>query len=156
MRRSGPMLAAGAAGMMAGALLTLALQGGASPAEPGAPPAPSMPSPVPRTPEPPGAILAWTPGRLPDGFGAAVLRLPDVEGVAVVASGTAWLSASWSADGGPVDRPPDGLAIPLELAGVDALGYGRFLPPAERGVQAALAGGEVALGASSARLRGLG
>jgi len=85
-----------------------------------------------------------------------VARLPGVERSVTVASGIAWLTRSWSADGYLVDRPPSGLAIPLEVAGADPDTYGPFLAPADRGVLADLARGEGVLGASSARLRHLG
>jgi len=79
-----------------------------------------------------------------------------VDHVAAVASGIAWMTASYSSDGVQVDRPPRGLAIPLEVAGVDPVGYALFLAPGERATLSALAAGEAALGQSSAALRRLG
>ncbi len=55
-----------------------------------------------------------------------------------------------------MDRPPPGCAIPLEVASVRPVEYARFVPPADRGTLALLTDGGGILGASSARLRGLG
>jgi hypothetical protein len=106
--------------------------------------------------QPPQTVLAWTPGEMPAGFAADAAKLKTVEHVAVVNSGTAWLTGSRSADGAVVDNPPKHLAYPLEVAGVDPVAYRAFLPPADREVLANLSDGKVALGESSAKLRGLG
>ncbi len=142
-------------GFVAGALLTLAVQGPDVP--PLAPEAPIAVAPAPpRVAEAPGAFLAWTPGRMPDGFASRARALGSIRHAVVVMSGTAWLTESRSASGAIVDRPPGGLAVPLELAAVDPAAYRPFVPPAERALVAALSRGEVILGAASAELRRLG
>lgn len=159
MRRLGWALALVTAllvGAVGGAAITLAVQG-----DPVPPPppivigGPRLPDPV-RTLEAPDTLLAWTPGRLPDGFASRAATVEGVRHVAVVRSGTAWLTGSTSATGAEADRPPDGLAIPLELAAADPAAYRPFLPPADRPLLGALGRGEVVLGESGARLRGLG
>jgi hypothetical protein len=123
----------------------------ASPKAGGTPDVSPTPSPVTAD-----TLLAWTPGGLPDGFGAKVGALPGVDHVVSVVSGTAWLTRSLSAEGDVVDRPPAGLAIPLEVAAADLSSYGVFLSPADRAVLPALSRGEAVLGATSAKLRGIG
>jgi hypothetical protein len=101
-------------------------------------------------------MLAWTPGGIPSGFARSVGKLPGIDHVVAVTSGTAWLSRSFDASGAQVDRPPAGLAIPLEVAGADLQLYSAFLSPADRAVLPQLARGQAVLGATSARLRRLG
>ncbi|MFN2590276.1 MAG: M15 family metallopeptidase [Actinomycetota bacterium] len=104
----------------------------------------------------PDTLLAWIPGGLPGGFTRRVGRVDGVADVTSVTSGVAWMTASYSAAGDPVDRPSKGLAIPLEVAGIDPDDYGPFVPPSERAALAAIAQGEGALGETSALLRRLG
>ena len=151
--RVAAILVAALAGVVAGGALTLAVQGERLPAE--TPPVVAPPVAGVRTPEPPETLLAWTPGRLPEGFAARARGLPSVRHAVVVRSGTAWLTESRSAAGAVVDRPVGGLAIPVETASVDPTAYRPFLPPAERTLLAALARGEGVLGASGAELRGI-
>jgi hypothetical protein len=115
--------------------------------------APKLPAVRPITPD---TLLAWTSGGLPAGFGRAVSRLPGVEHVVGVVSGTAWLDRSFDAAGALVDRPPDGLAFPLEVAAASPSTYSPFLAPADRAILSRIARGQAALGTTSARLRGLG
>lgn len=140
-------------GMVTGAVVTLSLQSGAAPVR-------KLPSAHGREPErraqQPQVILAWTPGEMPTLFEREAEKLPSVAHAAVVRSGLAWLTRSRSADGSVIDDPPRGLAFPLETAGVDPAKYRSFVPPADRQVLFDLAAGKVALGESSARLRGLG
>ena len=145
------------AGFLAGAVLTLSLQdsGRAVPAPDAAPSMPARLRPVHQR-DAPGTFLAWTPGGLPDGFRQALPRVELVRRDVVVASDTVWLTKSFSTSGEVVDDPPDGLAIPLEVAAVAPRGYTPFLPPADRGVVGELAEGYGILGQSSAELRQLG
>ena len=153
-RRVGGAVAGLLVGLAAGATLTLALQGSASLPEP--PPVPSSP-PTPFTvPEGPDTFLVWTSGGLPDGFGDTVRALPDIDRVVVVASDTAWLDSSTSAQGEVVDDPPAGYAIPLEVAAVNPREFEPFLPPADRASTLAIGDGQGILGETSAKLRGLG
>jgi hypothetical protein len=103
----------------------------------------------------PDTLLAWIPGGLPKGFAGRVRTLPGVANLTSVRSGVAWMTASFSEDGTRVDRPPEGLAVPLEVAGVDLRTYGAFLPPTERAAMESLARGQAVLGQTSARLRRL-
>jgi hypothetical protein len=116
--------------------------------------------PVPEPPavEPlvPDTLLAWVPNGLPEGLGRAVRRLPGVDHVVSVRSGTAWLTGSTDADGAIVDRPPAGLAIPLEVAGASLMRYSPFLSPVDRSILPELARGEAVIGATSAALRRAG
>lgn len=156
-RRAGGLAAAAVAGFVAGAALTLALQGTAAVPEhaPG-PTAPGGPAPAISRPERPDTFLAWTPGGLPEGFADRVAALPGIRRVVVVASDNAWLTRSFDEDGEVVDDPRPTFAIPLEVAAVDPRAYAPFLPPVDRGVTVALTRGQGVLGESSARLRGLG
>jgi hypothetical protein len=117
---------------------------------------PAAPVPPRREPVVPDTMLAWTAGGLPDGFAARVSSLRGVtRGVSVV-SGTAWLTETLSGDGTPVERAPEGLAIPLDVGGAGLRAYAPFLPPADRAELPDLARGDGVLGAASAELRHLG
>jgi hypothetical protein len=145
---------AGLAGFIAGAVLTLSLQGTGLPrhARPG-----QVRDAVPvTTPEAPRTFLAWTPGGLPSGFRQRVSELRGMERTVVVASDNTWMTRSTTPEGEVVDDPHDGYRIPLEVAAVNPREYAPFLPPADGGVIVALADGQGILGESSARLRHLG
>ncbi len=157
-RRPNRMAAAGVAlvvGLAGGGLIGLLTRGPSTPQI-------HQPSPLPSfTPPPvrklvPDTLLAWTPGGLPDGLGRKVARLPGVDHVVSVISGTAWLSGSTDADATRIDHPPAGLSIPLEVAGADPSAYTRFLAPADRAFLPALLNGQALLGTTSAKLRHLG
>src|ERR1041385_509037 len=139
-----------AGGMVAG----IVAQGQPLDDVPGRAPAAATPPPV--NPIVPATLLAWTPGGLPARFADRVSKLRGVDHVVAVESGIAWLSRSYSATGAVVDRPPRGLAIPLEVAAATPARYAPFLAPGDRTVLPALAKGEAVLGASSAALRHLG
>lgn len=100
-------------------------------------------------------LLAWTPSRLPLGFASAVRRLDEVDAVAVVHSGVAWLTA-WREASGSIRRPPADFMVPVELAGIDPEEYLRFVPPSEWASFGQLARGGALLGSGGARLRGIG
>ncbi len=106
--------------------------------------------------EVPQVMLVWTPGRLPPGFAARVGGLPGVRHAVPVVSGTVWLARSLDGDGHVVDRPPAGMAIPLDLAAAAPQALAPFLPPPDQGVVAGLERGAAILGATSARLRRIG
>ena len=175
-RRRLGRLAAGAAGLIVGAVIgaivSLTIQSGSI--EPWREAGPSAPATVePRGSQhrpddgrvpaadasPPAAstFLAWTPGGLPREFDARLRRLRVVHRHVVVASDVVWMTRSTSSDGGIVDQPKSPFAIPLEATAVDPASFAPFLPQADRSrVEAALAAGEGILGASSADLRDLG
>lgn len=153
MRRGLPIAASLVVGLLVGAGVTLAI----APAS--FPPAPVADRGLPRVPTAPAApttFLAWTPGGLPAGFRHTLAELPGIRRAVVVRSDVVWLTRSYSTNGEVVDRPPAGYAIPLEVASVKPSEYARFVPPADRGTLALLSEGGGILGASSARLRGLG
>jgi D-alanyl-D-alanine carboxypeptidase len=153
MSRRITIVAAALAGLVTGAVLTLAAQGaprsedgngaGASPL-------------VATTPQAPSTFLVWVPRGLPDTFARRVAALPKVAELTIVREDDAWLRRSWSATGEVVDRPAPGYAIPLDTAAVDPETFASFVPAADRPSVAALADGEAILGATSAELRGLG
>lgn len=153
LRRAAGVVASGAVGLLLGAGATLAI----SPAPPPPGSGPSLgASRVPTVPAAASTFLAWTPGGLPSGFRRALTELPGIRRAVVVRSDVAWLTGSTSASGEVADRPPAGYAIPLEVVAVKPSEYARFVPPADRGTLALLGDGGGILGASSARLRGLG
>jgi D-alanyl-D-alanine carboxypeptidase len=143
-----PIVAAGLA-----ACLLAAGCSGPSPHRPASPPSVATAGPARKVPS---AMLVWTPGRLPAGFAARAAALPGVRSAVAVVSGTVWLGQSLDAAGQSVDRPPAGMAIPLDLAGAAPQPLAPFLPDADRSLLAALDRGEAILGATSARLRRLG
>jgi D-alanyl-D-alanine carboxypeptidase len=156
MGRLAGVSAACLAGFVAGAVVTLSLQGrGEELPRPGRPGRAAAPVPT-VTPEAPQTFLMWTPGGLPPDFGRRLARLPRIVRSVVVASDNTWMSRSYSAQGQVVDDPTRGYKIPLEVAAVEPQAYAPFLPPADRSVVVSLAAGQGVLGQSSARLRRLG
>jgi hypothetical protein len=149
-RRSWALAAAALAGGVVGASLVLALP---------VPGVPDLPGTRPPTPDavigqaPVPTLLAWTPGSLPDGYAAAVRRLPTVEAVAVVRSGVAWMSR-WEEASGRIGRPPEGFRVPVEVAAVRSRTYAPFLPPADRALTRG--SGAVVLGRTFAAMHDLG
>jgi len=118
--------------------------------DPTQPPASSRPNPVATT------TLVWTQGGLPPGFAEHVARLPEVTHAVTVVVGTVWLTRSVSASGHVIDQPPAPYAIPLDLAGARPQDLAPFVPAGDRTLLRGLRSGEAILGATSARLRGLG
>jgi hypothetical protein len=159
-----PLRAAGVvvalvAGLAGGGIAGLVAQGAPRPSIPGPAPAvhPSAPPTTPAIrPAPVDTLLAWTPGGLPSGFADAVRRLPQVTRSVAVSSGTVWMTRSISPGGVTVDRPGDGLAIPVEVAGARLEDYAAFLPPEDRTLLPALADGAGLLGTTSSEIRGFG
>jgi hypothetical protein len=146
-----------AVGLAGGAALGAVVQGDPDPAPPaiGEPlgPAPETPSGEQVQPLPPDTLLAWTPGGLPPGLEEAVRRLPAVDHAVAVVSGVAWLTRSSAPDGTTIDRTSGDLALPIEVAAANLTDYAPFLAPADREVLPRLAGGEAALGETSAAIR---
>ena len=150
MRRTAAIVAAFAAGLVAGAALLLALP------VPGVQDTPGGPSlredaVVGKAPVP--TLLAWTPGRLPDGYAEAVRGLRSVRTATVVRSGVAWMSR-WRDQAGRTERPPKGLRVPVEIASIHRRSYAAFVPPADRTMVIGLRG--AILGRTFAGLHGLG
>lgn len=136
-------------GIVLGALVTIAIQGGAAPVTDG--PTRSAGS----APGAPQTFLAWVPRGLPDGFDDAVRALPETGPVTTVAEDQTWLVRSWDADGRVADRTRAPYRIPMDTIAVDPT-FGVFLERADRRLAARLDDGQGVLGATSAALRGLG
>ena len=66
-----------------------------------------------------------------------------------------WLTRSIAADGARIDKPTNGMAIPIEVAAVDPVTYADFVAPSERQTVLALGRGEVLLARTAARIRRL-
>jgi hypothetical protein len=148
-RSRAAIVSAFAAGAIVGAALVFALP------VPGAPDQPGTPSQAGRAvlgEAPVSTLLAWTPGRLPDDFPAAVRGLRAIRSVAVVRSGVVWMSR-WETGSGRTQRPPRGLQVPVEAASIHPKSYARFVPPAERDL--VRTPGSVILGRTFAESHGL-
>jgi hypothetical protein len=115
---------------------------------PGGPVSPAAAAPV--------VALAWTPKRLPAGFAARVAALPGIRRALAMVDGTVWLTGSRDQAGRTVDRPPPGMAIPLDVAAAPPAALAAFLPTTDQQALATLERGEAVLGATAARLRRLG
>jgi len=152
------VLAGAMVGVIAGAAATLAVQPGKvrTRSRPLARPQTVNVSDPVRSPARPTTFLAWTHGGLPEGFEGSVERLDDVKRLVVVANDNTWLTGSLSAQGQVVDDLPKPYAIPLDVSAARPEALAPFLPPVDRGVVVDLEAGEGVLGASSAKLRGLG
>jgi hypothetical protein len=113
-------------------------------------------SPRPEPPAPIAAYLAWVPGGLPPSFAVRAAKLAGIDQVTAVAEDTAWMVASYEADGSIVDRPAPPYMIPIDAAAIDPTGYAAMLAPEARATVAELRPGEGLLGETSAKLRELG
>ncbi|MEX0863520.1 MAG: M15 family metallopeptidase [Acidimicrobiia bacterium] len=101
-------------------------------------------------------LVVWTPGGLPEAFADRLAALPGVTAVTTVRSDLVHLAESQGADGEIVDKPADGMVIPLEMMAFDPATYPAFLPRQDSNAFANLAVGQVILGSTSAQLRRLG
>jgi hypothetical protein len=141
-RRRLTLLGAAVAGAVLGAAVMLSLPVPGYQVGPLPPPSP-QPRVLGTAPVP--TLLAWTPGRLPEGYPEAVRDLRAVRAVAVVRSGVVWL-----------ERPPKGFRIPFEVAAIDPGPYTAFVPPPDRPAVEGLAGSGAILGESGAQIREIG
>jgi D-alanyl-D-alanine carboxypeptidase len=145
-------LAAAAAGALAGTAAMLAVPVTGVPDGPAEPRARRLPL-LGRAPVP--TVLAWTSGGLPEGYADTVRRLPSVKEVAEVRSGIVWLNG-WQEEEGPARKPPRGLRIPTEIAGIQPRSYQAFVPPGDREMIAGLGDGGALLGETASALRRVG
>src|SRR6188472_2524149 len=113
-------------------------------------PAPSATPPAPA----PQAWLAWVPGGLPPGFGDLVSTVTDVTASTTATADTAWMTASFDAEGDGVDQPKAPWMIPLDVTGVEPT-FSSFIPEPERQLVQNLGADEGILSESEAHLRGL-
>jgi hypothetical protein len=150
MRRAAAVVAAFAAGAVVGAALVVSLP---VPGVPDVPGGPSLRGDAVVGEAPVSTLLAWTPGRLPDGFGETIADLPAVGSVTVVRSGVAWMDR-WRDQAGPTEVAAPGYRIPVEVASIERRSYATFVPPADRGIVTGLRGAIV--GRTFARLHGIG
>ncbi len=153
------LLGVAATGAVVGSVAMLGLQDEDISVTPGtdrsvAPAVDPLPTKTPTPTE--GLVLAWTPGGLPPGLAAAVAAAPMVESVTVVRGDPVELTASAGAEGKPVGSAADGMVIPLDAISVDPATYPATVPASARQLFAGLHDDEVVLGATSARLRGIG
>jgi len=150
--------AAALVGTIVGGLLVLATQAGTMPAPSNQPQpekfAPRAGSQTPRSG--PAALLAWSVGGLPPAAERAVERVPGTIVATSVHAGLDWIESSRSPDGSVLDAPPQGMAIPFEMAVVEPREYAQLVPPGERDLVLSLERGEVLIPETEARLRGAG
>jgi hypothetical protein len=149
-RRTAAIVAAFAAGVVAGAALLLALP---VPGVQDTPGGPSLRRDAVVGTAPVATLLAWTPGRLPDGYAEAVRGLPSIRTATVIHSGVAWMDR-WQGQAGRAVRQPGGLRIPVEIASIHRRSYAAFVPPADRAAVTRLEG--AILGRTFADLHDLG
>jgi D-alanyl-D-alanine carboxypeptidase len=153
-----PVVLATLLGLAAGTIGMLTLQRGDHPTTPTGPAA------TPTAPLPSQAVLApvdnvllvWTPDRLPAGLASRVRTVHGVSAATVVRGDLVGLTASFDTEGGPVDRSPRGMAIPLDAIAFDPASYPSFVPVSARATFRRLGPEQVLLGSTSARLRRLG
>jgi len=141
---------AAVAGLVLGALVTVAIQGGAAPTRDHAGAEGARRAGTPQT------FLAWVPRGLPDGFDDEVRALAETGPVATVAEDHAWLERSWSASGAVVDRTRAPYRLPIDTIAVDFEEFSVFLSREDRRLAAPVTTGQGVLSATSAALRGLG
>jgi hypothetical protein len=99
----------------------------------------------------------WQHDGFAPGLAQKLARLHGVKRSLVVAGDITWMARSTDAAGREIDAPPAPYRVPIDTQAVSPNAFAPFLPAASRaGVVAALSRGRGVLGASSARLRGLG
>jgi D-alanyl-D-alanine carboxypeptidase len=126
---------------------------------PSAAPGPILVSPLSRLSAPelaPNVLMAWAAQGLPAGFSGSAERSDGVRLAVVVAQDTLWMTRSFDADGKTVDHPPRPYAIPIDTAAADPGELSQVVKGLPSSIVHALDDGQGILGASSARLRGIG
>jgi hypothetical protein len=134
-----------------GSVLVAATSGGGGAAQA----SPSASASVSVAPPEPETWLAWVPGGLPSGFGDLIGGVQGITATTTAAADIAWLTASFDANGDPVDQPPSTMMIPLDTTAIDPT-FAAFVPQPERQLVQNLRAGEAILSESEASLRGLG
>ncbi|MDQ1532605.1 MAG: hypothetical protein QOF28_366 [Actinomycetota bacterium] len=116
------------------------------------------PRPVPELHAPGGAslLLAWTTGGLPEGAAERTRGLVGVTGLTEVRGSELRLTGARDAQGAQRLSLPAGAAIPIDALAIDPPGYARNLPASAAAIVRALPRDGALLGATSARLRGIG
>lgn len=112
--------------------------------------------PLVQPPEPsPSVVLVWTPGSIPPGLGEALSDLATVDHLTQVRSDLIGIRKVLDGSGTVIDEAPQGLTYPLEAIRIEPATYAPFLPHAARRLISGLSPGEVILGSTSARVRGI-
>jgi hypothetical protein len=118
-------------------------------------PSPTVSTSASIAPPEPQTWLAWVPGGLPSGFGDLVGGVEHITATTTAAADIAWLTASFDANGDPVDQPGPPMMIPLDTTAVDPT-FAAFVPEPERQLIQNLRAKEAILSEAEASLRGLG
>ena len=95
------------------------------------------------------------PGGLPSGFGDLLGGVPEVTATTTAAADIAWMTASFDANGDPVDQPMPPMMVPIDVTAVDPT-FAAFVPQPERQLVQNLRPEEVILSETEAQLRGFG
>lgn len=101
-------------------------------------------------------LLAWAPGGLPEGTEEALEQMPVVISATTIRAGLDWIESSRTNDGVSLDRPPNGLAIPFEVAIVEPNEYADYVAASERGSILGLEPGGAVLAQTESELRQAG
>jgi len=102
-------------------------------------------------------LLAWTTGGLPAGALRRTRAIVGVRAVTEVRGAELMLTGERDASGRERVRVPNGAAIPLDAFGIDPVSYARDIPDAANArLVRELPRDGALLGATSARLRGIG
>lgn len=101
-------------------------------------------------------LLAWTTGGLPDHAADRTRALVGVTGVTEVRGAELRLTGAHDAKGAARLSLPPGAAVPIDALAIDAAGYARYLPAATARIVRRLPRDGALLGATSARMRGIG
>ena len=104
----------------------------------------------------PDLLLAWAAEGLPAGFSSMAERSADIRLATVVTQDTLWMTRSFDADGKTVDHPARPYGIPIDTAAVNPGELAQVVQGLPPSVVRALNDGQGVLGASSAKLRGIG
>ena len=109
-----------------------------------------------RAPNGASLLLAWTTNGLPDRALEQTSRLVGVAGVTEVRGAALRLTSERDARGEQRLSLPPGAAIPIDALAIDPAGYARDLPASAARIVRALPRDGALLGATSARVRGIG
>lgn len=102
-------------------------------------------------------LLAWVPtgtGGLPDDTQQLLEGTRGVRSVSISVASLDWLTSSTTSDGAPLDDPPRGMRIPIEIVAIDPARYVGMAPPSDQAAIEGLGQGEVLLSETGAELRG--
>jgi hypothetical protein len=109
-----------------------------------------------RAPDGASLLLAWTTGGLPEHALAGTRALVGVTDVTLVRGAQLRLTGARDAKGTERLSLPPGAAVPIDALAIDAAGYARDLPTKTARIVRRLPRDGALLGATSARLRGIG